>query len=69
MFHLPQKSRKRESQHPGLNSSGERLDSCHIEHLPIHEAQELLDWLEGNGVESREVSVISDGYVSVCWQS
>jgi hypothetical protein len=37
------------------------------EHLTVTEASELLDWLEGHGIEPSEVSVDSEGRMTVRW--
>jgi hypothetical protein len=37
------------------------------DHLSVSEASDLLDWLEGHGIKPREVSVDSDGRMSVHW--
>ena len=37
------------------------------EHLSIAEARDLLDWLEGHGIKSREVTLEADGTMTVRW--
>jgi hypothetical protein len=37
------------------------------EHLSISEARDLLDWLEGQGIRAHEVSIESDGKMTVRW--
>jgi hypothetical protein len=35
--------------------------------LTVTEASDLLDWLEGHGISPREVSIDSEGRMSVRW--
>jgi hypothetical protein len=37
------------------------------EHLPIHQARDLLDWLEAQGIKAREVVTEEDGTMTVRW--
>ena len=37
------------------------------EHLTIAEATELLDWLEGHGIRAKDVSLDTDGLLTVRW--
>jgi hypothetical protein len=37
------------------------------DHLSVSEASELLDWLEGHGIEPREVSIDAEGRMTVRW--
>jgi hypothetical protein len=39
-----------------------------VEHLTVVEAGELLDWLEGHGIQARDVAIEPDGYMSVRWR-
>jgi hypothetical protein len=48
-----------------FGNSDERM----AEHLTVAEAGELLDWLEGHGIQARDVEIESDGYMSVRWQT
>ena len=35
--------------------------------LTFAEAENLLDWLQGQGVQARDVQIQDDGLLTVCW--
>jgi hypothetical protein len=43
-------------------------DERTAEHLTVTQAGELLDWLEGHGIQASDVEIDLDGYMSVSWQ-
>lgn len=45
------------------------LEIHYSDHLTVRQAEDLLDWLEGHGVSSREVHLEADGLLTVSWRA
>jgi hypothetical protein len=64
---LSVRNRLRHLPPPAERLEEDRDDAHTAHHLSIHDAEDLLDWLEGQGIHANEVRLDGDGHMSVSW--